>query len=136
MIKKYSDLKRLSSFEERFDYLKLSGIVGKSTFGYDRYINQLLYRSQRWKSVRDSVIIRDNGCDLGIDGCEIHGKIIVHHMNPITIEEIESECEELFNINYLISTSMETHNAIHYGNERNLKNKVINRFKNDTCPWR
>jgi hypothetical protein len=136
-IKTYSELIKLPTFEERYEYLKLSGVVGQATFGYDRYINQLLYqRSQKWKSVRDKVIIRDNGCDLGVSGYEIYGKIIVHHMNPITIEDIERESSIVFNPEYLIATTHNTHNAIHYGDESLLIKAPIERSMHDTCPWR
>ena len=135
MIKTYSQLKRLLTFDERYQYLKLKGFVGESTFGYDRYLNQALYKSRRWINVRDSVIIRDSGCDLGIVGHEIFDKIIVHHMNPITIEDIELSRDEVFNVDLLICTAMNTHNAIHFGNESKLLKLPTARTKNDTCPW-
>lgn len=136
IIKTYTELSRLETFEERYDYLRLCGSVGKDTFGFDRYLNQILYRSQRWKDIRDFVIIRDSGCDLGVEGYEIHGKIIVHHMNPITLKDIELESDLLFNPEYLISTTHNTHNAIHYGDENLLPKAPIERSRNDTCPWR
>lgn len=135
MIKSYSQLKRMRTFDERFQYLKLKGSVGESTFGYDRYLNQSLYKSKRWINIRDSVIIRDGGCDLGILGCEIFDKIIVHHMNPITIEDIELNRDEVFDTELLICTCMNTHNAIHFGNESKILKLPIARTKNDTCPW-
>lgn len=136
-IRTYSELIKLHTFEDRYEYLKLNGKIGEETFGFDRYINQQLYqRSQKWKSVRDKVIIRDNGCDLSMEGYEIWGKIIIHHMNPITIEDIERESDFVFNPEYLISTSLNTHNAIHYGDENLLIKAPIERIKYDTCPWR
>lgn len=136
MVRKYSDLCRLETFEERYRYLRLPGRVGEETFGYDRYLNQLLYRSGRWRSVRDIVIIRDNGCDLGIDDYEIRGQIIVvHHMNQITIEDIELNRPEIFDPEFLITTTDNTHKAIHYGNESLLPRLPIIRRQNDTCPW-
>jgi hypothetical protein len=135
MIRSYTQLKRMITFDERFKYLKLKGFVGESTFGYDRYLNQYLYKSRRWTNARDSVIIRDSGCDLGIIGCEIFNKIIVHHMNPITIEDIELNRDEVFDMEFLICTSMDTHNAIHFGDESKLLKLPIERTKNDTCPW-
>lgn len=135
-IKTYSELITLPTFEERFEYLRLDGSVGKQTFGFDRYINQDFYQSYEWKKVRDFVIIRDNGCDLGVDDYAIRGKILIHHMNPITINDIETCSEFLLNPEYLISTSHITHNAIHYGDERLLPKGPIERKKYDTCPWR
>lgn len=136
-IKTYSELIALPTFIDRYRYLRLNGRVGEETFGFDRIINQFLYqRSQRWKSVRDQVIIRDNGCDLAAEGHEIYGKILVHHMNPITLADIERESEFVFDPEYLISTTLNTHNAIHYGDESLLVTAPIERRKNDTCPWR
>lgn len=135
-IKTYSELSLIPAFEERFSYLQLGGLIGEETFGFDRYLNQVFYRSQRWKSVRDFVILRDNGCDLGVDGYEIHGRILIHHMNPITIEDIERESEFLLDPEFLIATSHNTHNAIHYGDESLLIGQPIIRTPNDTCPWR
>lgn len=136
-IKTYTELSRLSTFEERFRYLQLNGVVGQDTFGWARVINQWLYqRSQKWKKVRDEVIIRDNGCDLGILGREIYDRIIVHHMNPLTLEDLENESPFVFDPEYLISTTHNTHNAIHYGDERLLMKDPIIRTKNDTCPWK
>ena len=135
-IKTYSELIILPTFKERFEYLRLDGSVGEQTFGFDRYINQIFYQSYEWKKVRDFVIIRDNGCDLGMDGHEIRGRILIHHMNPITINDIEKRSDLLLNPDYLISTTHITHNAIHYGNERLLPKGPIERTKYDTCPWR
>ena len=136
-IKTYSELMTLPTFEERFEYLRLNGRVGEDTFGFDRYLNQNLYqRNPKWRAARNQVIIRDNGCDLGIEGREIYGKIIVHHMNPITIEDIEKESDFIFDPEYLICVTHNTHNAIHYGDENLLTRGPIERTKNDTCPWR
>lgn len=136
-IKTYSELITLPTFEERYRYLRLDGKVGADTFGFDRYINQVFYqRDPRWKSIRDKVIIRDNGCDLGIEGREIYGRVFVHHMNPIRIEDFERNSEFLLNPEYLITTMHSTHNAIHYGDESLLMLGPIVRTKNDTCPWK
>ena len=135
-IRTYSQLKQLQTFEERYDYLKLGGVVGEDTFGFDRYLNQNFYRSREWKHVRDEVIMRDNGCDLGIDGYEIRGKILIHHMNPITSEDIHRVSEYLLNPEYLICVAHRTHNAIHYGDESLIVTSPIERTQNDTCPWR
>lgn len=135
-IRTYSELITLPTFEDRFEYLRLDGLVGTETFGFDRYLNQVFYRSQRWKRVRDFVIIRDNGCDLGMEGYEIQGRIIIHHMNPISIQDLEKESEFLLDPEYLISTIHNTHNAIHYGDESLLPKPPIVRARNDTCPWR
>lgn len=135
-IRTYSELITLPTFEERFKYLQLNGQVGESTFGFDRYMNQVFYRSQKWKSIRDFVIIRDCGCDLGVEGYDIHGKIIIHHMNPLSMRDIETESDFLLNPDFLICTTHNTHNAIHYGDENLLVTAPIERTKNDTCPWR
>lgn len=135
-LRRYSELKRLTTFKERYEYLRVGGIVGETTFGFDRYLNQLLYTSDRWKEVRRQVIIRDNGCDLGIAGYDLHSKIIVHHMNPITIEDVEKVSDDIFNPEYLICVSQRTHNAIHYGDESLLPQTPINRRPGDTCPWK
>jgi hypothetical protein len=136
IIKTYSELITLPTFEERYRYLRLNGIVGEDTFGFDRYLNQVFYQSRRWREVRDFVIIRDNGRDLGVEGHEIYGKVIVHHMNPLTIDDIEKESAFLMDPEYLISTMHSTHNAIHYGDENLLVKAPVERSKNDTCPWR
>lgn len=135
-IRSYTELSKLKTFEERYQYLRLNGMVGAETFGFDRYLNQMFYRSQRWKSIRDFVFVRDNGCDLGVEGHDIYGRYIIHHMNPITIEDIERESEFLLDPEFLISTIHSTHNAIHYGDETLLVTAPIERTKNDTCPWR
>lgn len=137
IIRTYSELSRLPTFEERYKYLRLSGSVGKETFGFDRWINQYFYqRSREWKSVRDKVIIRDNGCDLGVEGYEIYGRIIIHHMNPISTEDFERESKFLLEPEFLICVTHNTHNAIHYGDERLLVTAPIERTKFDTCPWK
>lgn len=136
-IKSYSELSRLETFEERFNYLKLGGVVGRDTFGFDRIFNQKFYRSEEWKQARDFVIVRDNGCDLGIEGHEIFGnRIIIHHMNPISIDDIRHSTRNLLDPEYLITTIHRTHNAIHYGDENQLIKAPIERVRNDTCPWR
>lgn len=136
MIRRYSELITYNTFVDRYNYLKLSGQVGVETFGFERYINQALYRSKRWLDTRRKVIIRDQGCDLGIDGYEIGDRIIVHHMNPITLEDIEEERECVFDPEFLISCSFMTHNAIHYGDESLLPKLPVERSLNDTCPWK
>ena len=136
-IKTYSELITLPTFEERYRYLKLDGRVGEDTFGFDRYLNQLFYqRSHEWKTIRDHVIIRDMGCDLGIEGREIAGKIFVHHINPITKEDILRNSKWIIDPEFLICTSKRTHDAIHYGDENLLIKDPIARRANDTCPWR
>ncbi len=136
-IRTYSELSKLSTFEERYEYLRLDGVIGESTFGFDRYLNQKFYqRDIEWKKVRDYVIMRDMGCDLGIEGREIPDSIIVHHMNPLTENDLRNRTEFLLNPEYMISTSKSTHNAIHYGNEKLLIKGPVERTKNDTCPWR
>ena len=135
-IKRYSELILLHTFEERYKYLQLNGVIGDETFGFDRYINQMFYRSNEWKQVRDYVIVRDNGCDLGIEGHEIRGKILIHHMNPIGIKDIQQVNKILLDPEYLITTMLSTHNAIHYGDESLLVKDPIERSKNDTCPWK
>lgn len=135
-IKTYSELRRLLTFEERLDYLKLNGSVCEDTFGFDRYLNQKFYRSREWLAVRDQVIIRDCGCDLGVDGYTIFGKILIHHMNPITVSDIQSVSDYLLDPEYLICTTHRTHNAIHYGDSSLIATEPIERSKYDTCPWR
>lgn len=131
----YSELRRLETFEERFRYLKIPGVVGESTFGFDRYLNQTLYTSPRWRSTRNEVIIRDCGCDLGIPDREIGSGIIVHHMNPITLEDIEDRNEDIFNPEFLICVSRDTHLAIHYSNESLLASLPKERSPGDTLLW-
>lgn len=135
-IRTYSELSKLSTFEERYEYLRLGGSVGYETFGFDRYLNQIFYTSQRWRKARDKVIIRDNACDLGIEGRDILGRIYIHHMNPVTLDDIVNESELLIEPEFLICTTHNTHNAIHYGDKSLLILEPIERSKNDTCPWR
>ena len=135
-IKTYSELITIPTFEERFKYLQLNGRVGEDTFGFDRYINQNFYRSREWKRIRDQIILRDNGCDLGLEGYEIYGRIYIHHMNPILVQDIIHQSDFLLNPEYLICTTHTTHNAIHYGDESLLITAPIERKPNDTCPWK
>ena len=132
----YTELSKLTTFNERFNYLKLDGIVGEETFGYDRILNQLLYKSKKWRKVRDKVLIRDNGGDLGLEDYPINGRAIIHHMNPITVEDVLNDKSEIFDPEYLITVSNSTHNAIHFSNENNLQKDPIERTQNDTCLWR
>lgn len=134
-IRRYSELRRLETFEERFDYLELKGSVGIITFGFDRWINQRFYKSFEWQNVRNFVIARDNGCDLGIPDYEIHVDLLVHHMNPIALEDISNSKEWLINPEYLITTSLRTHNAIHYGNRSLLPRSLVERKPGDTKLW-
>ena len=136
MIRTYSEFKKLRTFKERYNYLRLRGKVGESTFGFDRYINQKFYTSPRWRDARDRVIVRDNGCDLGCTGMELYDRIIIHHMNPITLEDIENDIDELYDPEYLVCTSDRTHEAIHYSDESLLPEEPITRRKNDTTPWK
>lgn len=136
MIKRYSELIRYDTFLDRYHYLNLVGQVGIETFGLDRYLNQTLYRSSRWRRTRNQVILRDNGCDLGIDGFDIFDKIIVHHMNPLTVQDIEDDIDDIYDPEFLICCSFDTHNAIHYGDERLLPSLPIERRPGDTCPWK
>lgn len=135
-IRTYSELIKLRTFEERFRYLKLGGKVGEQTFGFDRYLNQSFYKSEEWLKLRDEIIIRDNGCDLGIDDREIYSRVIIHHMNPITKYDLLNRTDLLLNPEYLICTTKRTHDAIHYGDEDLLFTGLVERSKNDTCPWR
>lgn len=134
--KRYSELTTIPTYEGRFKYLQLKGAVGDDTFGYDRYLNQILYNSPEWKRLRNQIIIRDNGRDLGCEGYEIYGRILIHHMNPITVEDIVSRDPIVFDPENLICVSHNTHNAIHYGDENLLIMAPVERTKNDTCPWR
>ena len=136
LIRRYTELRRLTTFKDRFDYLRLAGIVGESTFGFDRRLNQLLYTSSKWRRLRRDIIIRDNGCDLGVEGYDLYNKIIVHHMNPLTLKDIEEVSDDIFNPEYLICVSQRTHNAIHYGDESLLPHGPVVRRPNDTCPWK
>ena len=131
----YHGLSRLQTFEERYKYLRLNGVVGRSTYGFDRYLNQKFYTSTEWRRVRNFVILRDGGCDLGIDDREINDKIIIHHMNPMSVEEIEHGDEDILNPDYLITTTLNTHNAIHYGDESLLPKEFTERRPGDTKLW-
>lgn len=135
-IKTYSELITLPTFEERYQYLRLNGRVGEETFGFDRWLNQRFYKDPEWLRIRDEVIIRDNGCDLAIPGREIHSRILIHHMNPITKDDILQRSRILLDPEYLICTIKNTHDAIHYGDENLLFKGLIERKPNDTCPWR
>lgn len=137
MMRSYSELIKLPTFEERFNYLRLDGEIGEETFGFDRYMNQSFYRCGEWKRVRDQVIVRDNGCDLGIPDRQLYDNIIIHHMNPVTREDLINKSHLLMDPEYLICVSKNTHNAIHYGDESLLvSTKIIERRPNDTCPWK
>lgn len=136
MIRTYDTLIQFSTFAERFNYLKLDGNVGKTTFGFDRYINQNFYRSKKWKGIRDFVIVRDLGCDLGIEDRILCDEIVVHHMNPIRINDIEDMNEFVLDPKYLITTCKVTHNAIHYGDSNILSGGFVERTPYDTCPWK
>lgn len=131
----FDELSQLQTFEERFKYLQLNGSVGMDTFGFDRYLNQLFYNSKEWKSIRDFVIVRDNGCDLAVPGHEIFGKVYIHHMNPIDQRDIVDRSDFLLDPNFLICVSHKTHNAIHYGDEKQLDTKPAERFAGDTKLW-
>lgn len=135
-IRTYHELIALPTFKERFEYLKLSGSVGKQTFGFERYLNQKFYQSVEWKQIRDKIITRDRGCDLAMDGYDIVGRIYIHHMNPIEVDDIREATEYLLNPDYLITTTHDTHNAIHYGDGSLLVTEPIERKPNDTCPWK
>ena len=135
-IKRYSELITSPTFEERYRYLRLGGKVGEETFGFDRWLNQKFYKDPEWLKIRDAVIIRDNGCDLGMPDREIHSRILVHHMNPITKDDILHRSKFLLDPEFLICTVKNTHDAIHYGDESLLILPPVARSKNDTCPWR
>lgn len=135
--KSYNEMLSYNSFEERFKYLKLNGQVGFDTFGFDRYMNQGFYKSKEWKQIRSYVITRDNGCDLGIEDRPIVGNIYIHHINPLTQEDIINGSSNLLDPNNLICVSFKTHNALHYGDETSINdNNIIVRSPNDTCPWK
>jgi hypothetical protein len=134
-VKSYSEMIRLTTFESRYEYLRIGGRIGAATFGSSRYINQAFYTSRLWRSTRDEVILRDNGCDLGIEGREIFHRIIIHHMNPITEEDIDEMNDFLLNPEFLICVCDKTHNAIHFGDESLLPRLPIVRTRNDTSPW-
>lgn len=135
MTRSYSELQKLHTFEERFRYLSLRGLVGESTFGFDRWINQEFYHSREWRDIRHHVIARDLGCDLGIEGYEIHANLHVHHMNPMSASHISSGEEAILDPDFLITTSQRTHNAIHYGDERLLPRPLEPRRSGDTKLW-
>lgn len=133
----YSELMKLKTFEERFEYLKLDGKVGEDTFGFDRYFNQVMYHSPEWKDIRRKVLIRDEGCDLAIPDREVYGRAIVHHMNPISLKDLEEHNPDIFDPEFLITTSKQTHDAIHYSDDSILLSSNPNERKpNDTCLWR
>lgn len=134
--KSYGELVNLETFEERLDYLRLGGGVGQATFGFDRYLNQQFYTSYEWKRVRNLVITRDNGCDLGVYGYEIHTELLIHHMNPVTIDDIIHKEDWILDPNYLITTTHRTHNAIHYGGPSPYPKVVLERVPGDTTPWK
>lgn len=134
--KTYSELIKIESFKDRFEYLKLTGSIGKTTFGGHRYLNQMLYQSDKWKTTRREVILRDMGRDLAHKDYPINGSVYIHHINPITVDDILDERPCVFDLDNLISTTFKTHNAIHYGSEELLPKGFVERKKNDTCPWR
>ena len=135
-IRTYKELIRLPTFEERYEYLRIGGQVGDSSFGFDRYLNQALYRSREWLSIRNTIIVRDDGCDLGIADRSIGNRIVVHHMNPITVEDIEDHNPDVFDPRYLICVSDLTHRAIHFGDQSLLPKAPVERRPGDTCPWK
>lgn len=136
-IRSYSEMIYLQSFVARYEYCKLDGLVGKETFGVHRYLNQSLYTSKEWKSIRNHVILRDNGCDLGVEGYDIFGKVFIHHLNPITMDDIINRTPYLLDPEYLICVSKRTHDMIHYGNPGDaVYSEVVERSPYDTCPWR
>lgn len=136
-IRTYTEMSQYKEYKDRFNYLKLNGQVGSETFGYDRYLNQVFYKSLEWRRVRRLVIMRDNGCDLGVEGYDIYDKIIIHHMNPILLTDIQERNVDILNPEFLVCVSHETHNAIHYGNEQLLRpNEFAIRTEFDTCPWK
>lgn len=138
MLRTYSEALSFPTFEERYNYLRLSGMVGKDTFGFDRVFNQMFYSSSEWRAIRNFVITRDNGCDLAFPDRAIYKpqKILIHHINPISIEDIKENSDLLLNPEFLIVTSFDTHNAIHYGDSNLIRNRIVERKPNDTCPWR
>lgn len=134
--KSYLELIQIPTFQERYEYLKIGGRIGEETFGFDRHLNQTLYRSSEWKRFRRQIIIRDKGCDLGCEGYELYDKILIHHINPISINDVLNRVSCIFDPNNVICTSLNTHNAIHYGDSELLVTEPIERTKNDTCPWK
>lgn len=136
MIRTYTELIQLPTFKERYDYLRLGAIVGQDTFGFDRYLNQKFYHSKEWQQIRRDVIVRDEGRDLAMPGYEIQNGIYIHHMNPITVQDINDATNFLLNLEYLVCVTKQTHNAIHYGDASLLPQLPVERRPNDTCPWR
>ena len=136
MIRCYSELIKIEKFEDRFDYLSLDGTVGAETFGFDRYINQVLYTSSEWRNFRRDIIVRDNSCDLAHPDYQLDKYIIIHHINPLPIKAIETRSSAIFDPENVVCTSHRTHNAIHYGDKGQLPKDPIERFRNDTCPWK
>lgn len=135
-VRTYSELIAIPTYKERFEYLKLDGAVGVDTFGYDRYLNQILYHSSEWRSFRNEMNLRDNGCDLAAEGYLIHGNFLLHHLNPITVDDVVNRRPNVFDPENVVTTILKTHNAIHYGDSSLLILEPIVRTKNDTCPWR
>lgn len=135
-MKTYSELISLSTFEDRFNYLRLNGKVGRDTFGIDRYLNQVLYVSPEWRQFRNQIVLRDNGCDLRLEGYEIFGQIIVHHIDPITVDDVVNRSEKLFDPNNVVCVSLDTHNGIHYGTDTFIHRVPKDRSPMDTCPWK
>lgn len=135
MNRSYRELRRLDTFEERFRYLSIGGIVGSSTFGFDRWINQRFYTSREWRRTRQAVIARDNGCDLGVEGYEIHTQILVHHMNPFRVQDFSTDIAVMLEPSFLVTTTLRTHNAIHFGNESHLPRPLADRKAGDTKMW-
>lgn len=135
-VRTYSELITIPTYKERFEYLKLDGIVGVDTFGYDRYLNQILYHSSEWRSFRNEMNLRDNGCDLAAEGYLIHGNFLLHHLNPITVDDVVNRRSNVFDPENVVTTVLKTHNAIHYGDSSLLMLEPVVRTKNDTCPWR
>lgn len=136
IIRTYSDLVKLGTFVERYQYLKLHGVIGVDTFGFDRYLNQVLYRSKEWRDLRHRIIVRDNGCDMALEGWDICGPVTVHHMNPLTVKDVDERNPDIFDPEFLVCVSHNTHNAIHYGDESLLPKEPIERRAGDTCPWK
>ena len=134
-IRTYSDLRRIRTFEERFAYLSLRGQVGHATFGFDRWVNQTFYTSRAWRDIRQEVILRDEACDLGVTGYEISSRLLIHHMNPISVDDIVNFNDEILDLEFLITTTHDTHNAIHYGDESLLRKRYVERAPGDTKLW-
>ncbi len=136
MIRRYSELVKLKTFKERYEYLRVRSAIGESTFGFERFLNQACYTSKRWRAVRDKVSVRDNGCDLGVEGHDIYDRIIIHHMNPLTREQLRDPDDSIFDPEFLICVCDLTHRAIHYGDESLLPKEPVIRKPYDTCPWK